>query len=362
MNRQHLFFAVVLVLLSATARAQEWAAYGTIGAEPTPGRICTGDANGKDILCASPAPYVDASDNVGIGTTSLRGPLDINSPAADIADNIYLTAYTNSTSPTYVLQRSEGTAALPTAVTSGKTLGALQLAGYDGAQFISGAQIQVIASANWSVGYTPAKLHFLTNNGTANSIRMTVDEAGNVGIGTTSSTHALVVAGDSVIEVTNAGNPQLYLHTTAGGVGWRLYESNGGGGGVGPVGTFTIRKDSDSTDKFAIAPLGNVGIGTTSPATTALLDVFSTVQGFLPPRMTTAQRDAISAPATGLTVYNSTTNALNLYTGSTWTAARRRRGDKLRNGFGLRARPLCDGRQQYRPLSGDSRYCEHYGG
>ena len=71
MNRRHFFLVAVLVLLSANARAQEWAAYGTISAEPTPGRICTGDANGKDILCASPAPYVDASGNVGIGTDTV---------------------------------------------------------------------------------------------------------------------------------------------------------------------------------------------------------------------------------------------------------------------------------------------------
>ncbi len=47
----------------------------------------------------------------------------------------------------------------------------------------------------------------------------------------------------------------------------------------------------------------NVGIGTTSPHASAKLDVTSTVSGFLPPRMTFAQRNVIVAPAQGLMVY-----------------------------------------------------------
>lgn len=48
---------------------------------------------------------------------------------------------------------------------------------------------------------------------------------------------------------------------------------------------------------------GNVGIGTITPSASALLDVNSTSKGFLPPRMTAAQRTAISSPAEGLLVY-----------------------------------------------------------
>ncbi len=46
---------------------------------------------------------------------------------------------------------------------------------------------------------------------------------------------------------------------------------------------------------------GNVGIGTSTP--NAALDVSSTTQGFLPPRMTAAQRIVISSPAEGLLLY-----------------------------------------------------------
>ena len=61
-----------------------------------------------------------------------------------------------------------------------------------------------------------------------------------------------------------------------------------------------------------------VGIGTTSVAASALLDMVSTAQGFLPPRMTEAQRDAIATPATGLVVYNTDTDVLNFYDGDSW--------------------------------------------
>ena len=60
-----------------------------------------------------------------------------------------------------------------------------------------------------------------------------------------------------------------------------------------------------------------VGIGTT-PDASSILDVSSTALGFLPPRMTTIQRDAISSPATGLVIYNTTTDLLNVYDGTSW--------------------------------------------
>jgi len=47
-----------------------------------------------------------------------------------------------------------------------------------------------------------------------------------------------------------------------------------------------------------------IGIGTTSPDSSSILDVTSTTQGLLAPRMTTIQRNAISTPAEGLLVYD----------------------------------------------------------
>jgi hypothetical protein len=61
-----------------------------------------------------------------------------------------------------------------------------------------------------------------------------------------------------------------------------------------------------------------VGIGTSTPNASAKLEVASTIQGFLPPRMTSAQRNSIPSPATGLIIYNTTTNCLNFFVGIGW--------------------------------------------
>ncbi|MFZ1560346.1 MAG: hypothetical protein WAT37_10505 [Saprospiraceae bacterium] len=62
----------------------------------------------------------------------------------------------------------------------------------------------------------------------------------------------------------------------------------------------------------------SVGIGTTSPESSAILEVKSTTQGFMMPRMTTAQRDAIVAPKQGLQIYNTDDRCQDIYDGSKW--------------------------------------------
>ena len=69
-----------------------------------------------------------------------------------------------------------------------------------------------------------------------------------------------------------------------------------------------------------ISPRAQVGIGTTTPAASAQLDVNSTTKGLLPPRMTTVQRDLISIPAAGLVIFNLTTNSLQIYNGTGWVS------------------------------------------
>ena len=60
---------------------------------------------------------------------------------------------------------------------------------------------------------------------------------------------------------------------------------------------------SGSNERLRINSAGNVGIGTAAPNAKAVLDLTSSTQGLLIPRMTEAQRDAIATPPTGLQVF-----------------------------------------------------------
>jgi hypothetical protein len=73
-------------------------------------------------------------------------------------------------------------------------------------------------------------------------------------------------------------------------------------------------------DNRGVAINNNLAVGGGNVATnaSAALEVISTTKGFLPPRMTTTQKNAISTPASGLVVYDSTLNKLAVYTGSAW--------------------------------------------
>jgi uncharacterized protein (TIGR02145 family) len=62
----------------------------------------------------------------------------------------------------------------------------------------------------------------------------------------------------------------------------------------------------------------NVGIGTLTPQTSAVLDVHSTNKGFLPPRLTLAQRNAIQNPVAGLTIWCTDCNEMQVYNGLLW--------------------------------------------
>ncbi len=57
-----------------------------------------------------------------------------------------------------------------------------------------------------------------------------------------------------------------------------------------------------------------------SPEPSAGLEVKFIDKGFLPPRMTLTQREDISSPATGLMIYNTTTNKPNYFNGTKWIA------------------------------------------
>jgi trimeric autotransporter adhesin len=66
---------------------------------------------------------------------------------------------------------------------------------------------------------------------------------------------------------------------------------------------------------------GSAGVGTNTPNASSILEVKSTTKGFLPPRMTKTQRDAIASPVQGLLIYQTdNTKGMYQYDGSAWKA------------------------------------------
>ena len=77
-------------------------------------------------------------------------------------------------------------------------------------------------------------------------------------------------------------------------------------------------QDGEGTNSALSISTTKVGVGTSSPL--APLDVTSTTGGVVFPRLTTTQRDAISSPTNGETIYNTTTTQVESYNGTAWVA------------------------------------------
>jgi hypothetical protein len=82
--------------------------------------------------------------------------------------------------------------------------------------------------------------------------------------------------------------------------------------------SLTIFQSSDALGEARFYQSVCAGFVTTINSS-AILQAESTTKGFLPPRMTTTQKNAIASPATGLQVYDTTLNQMSYYNGTTWT-------------------------------------------
>lgn len=107
---------------------------------------------------------------------------------------------------------------------------------------------------------------------------------------------------------------QRTLHKENG--GWVVSAGSGGGVVSAGSGGGGVWEEGDNGKIFYEG--GSVGIGTSTPNANAILDLQSTEKGFLPPRMTTAQRDAISTPDSGMTIFNTSINELQIRSAGAW--------------------------------------------
>lgn len=142
------------------------------------------------------------------------------------------------------------------------------------------------------------------------------------GQGATSATTALLVensAGTDLFKVDDAGSINIQS--------FKQLSASSSNFGIILEGTTSMQFKSWNKDfRFftqngVVAEIKNDGstiIGGSTPDASAKLQVDSTTQGFLPPRMTGEQIDAIESPASGLIIYNTTTNKAVCYNGTSW--------------------------------------------
>jgi len=157
---------------------------------------------------------------------------------------------------------------------------------------------------------------------------MTLDNSGNLGIGTTSPTGRV----HSSNSYSNSSNVSFVAEANI--PGYNLRSSGGGrlslvtgyiGANISSILTATSTNNPsdemmrfDHSNLFTSFLAGNVGIGTSSPNASAILDAQSTTKGVRMPNMTTTQKNAISSPAAGLMVFDTTLAKLCVYSGSAW--------------------------------------------
>jgi hypothetical protein len=150
-----------------------------------------------------------------------------------------------------------------------------------------------------------------------------------LGIGTSSPANTLNIVKDNTsfrgqlclqtVTASNYAQITFYDRTDLGAQIFQAYTATSG------VGSLTIQTATASalvfgtsaTERMRLDTSGNLGIGATANAS-AILDAQSTTKGVRMPNMTTTQKNAISSPAAGLMVFDTTLAKLCVYSGSAW--------------------------------------------
>jgi uncharacterized protein (TIGR02145 family) len=156
-------------------------------------------------------------------------------------------------------------------------------------------------SYNASLGY---------NSGTNNTSGTFITILGaNANVASGGLTNATAIGGGAIVSASNTiqlGSSSVTNVNTSGTLSAGNLNTSGtlNAGSINAGGTLTA---------------GQMTIGAAvAPVSSAIIEATSTTQGFLPPRMTTTQRDAISSAATGLIVFNTTTNGLEFKSSTGW--------------------------------------------
>jgi hypothetical protein len=259
--------------------------------------------------------------NVGIGTSSPSAPLHIETSALTTA--LYIntgndggfTAQNNgalATNRTTQVRLANGNTLFGTndrtyqLVNIGKstTTADFYFQYWDGASY--NERLRIFSSGNVSIGTSTDAGYKLDVNGTArfvapNTYAITYDINGNFNAAGAYSNFSLTNAAGSLRAKLNNDGPNGTL---------TLYQNATG---------YIFLNGAQSGNNSYIATALSIGNQSAANAS-SILELTSTTKGFLPPRMTQAQRNAISSPAIGLEIYQTdATEGKYIYKSSGWT-------------------------------------------
>lgn len=273
------------------------------------------------------AMRIGSEGGVGIGATSLTGislAVAKNITGSSTSYGIYVNATIQSDVTTAYMNRS-------LAATAAASFTVSDLIHYNAAQGTIGAGSSVTTQYGFNVssnlvgattnygffGNIPSGTNRwnLYMNGTASNYL-----AGSLGIGVTNIDTTTKL---HLLDSTN-GYVGLRLQGSSAYAGsdWSLFVSSSPSNSSNDFIGFYNNSTTDSATvgyKAIITKFGTLSLGTFTPNASARLQIDSTTQGFLPPRMTSAQRTAIATPATGLMVYQTDgTEGVYVYTSAGW--------------------------------------------
>jgi len=123
---------------------------------------------------------IDASENVGIGTTSPATPLHLATQTVNVGQTIQ-GSYDSNANPSLRLRKSNNTIASPSAITSGHVSGQIGFDSYDGNSWHTSSDIYSITSGTVADGRVAGSLVFRTSPDSVAGVseRMRIDSAGD---------------------------------------------------------------------------------------------------------------------------------------------------------------------------------------
>jgi hypothetical protein len=242
----------------------------------TSGMLASTTGSGAVVLASSPTLVTPA-----LGTPSALVGTNITGTAAGLSIG------GNAVTATTATNVSGGTASVTTLTASSTTT--LSGGTANGVAYLNGSKVVTTGSAftfdgtNLGLGTTTPFA-----DGGYRSIDIRGTTGGEVNLGTSSNNYGQILA-----DATNG----LLLNTIAA--------------------TAPIKFYIGGSEQMRLTNTG-LGIGTSSPNASAILDAQSTTKGVRMPNMTTTQKNAISSPAAGLIVFDTTLAKLCVYSGSAW--------------------------------------------